>query len=716
SKRVSVLLRELESDELMTLKAKVFSAAHSMLIKVGIKEKNALHWMKWQSKMLFLSGYEDFTVVFNKLFSDKVLANARLTALLVRVLTEVSGIDRGLVDTMLEARMPAFKASIPRLTYTDPVEEEKRVAMEELFHGQDLKDELTDEDLERHMRTWLADKEIERESRDPKVIGKYLLGTRLSPNVSTATERQKTEVIDRHTFVRARPQFAIKIAKHIKGNDPKQALCLLREYLVMKRLEGVHGVLHAHDIGYRKILNEQGEHIGNEIIVVRDLVEGVSLYDVMRRPDAHEVKLSPIDTIKLAKSIVRTVEEMHAKGIIHADLKLSNIFLTKIGRNKYDLANPLLGDYGISLRLPEEGVVNLGRLPGTPSYLPPEACEKREYSTKTDMYAFGCILYRLLAGKLPFVDAPEENLGVFVTRKKKGAVSVGVYNHDVPASLEKVIMKLLDPDPGKRYESATEVRHALECIEKEVSPDGLYRHPFSKVRQEPTPEFREQSLKAIKDNAEGKKLVEKLAQALMDLAGLTPGSQKKEKVILALDLDLGEGDINKLFEELAKVLPPLTDKKGELGLFLRNLEIIKGRGKDFSERIKHLDIKDENLIVITPHAEYYDNLSRATVAEVERSGFPKGAYIPLLEIALFAVAKHLASKEDSIIKSEDLQKYYRMIPNVILADDLGKAEYKRLFRDGSAKRFIIRLIPDAVPFTDEVQELRDSLMAALRRA
>ncbi|MGB2661336.1 MAG: hypothetical protein WBD04_02995, partial [Candidatus Omnitrophota bacterium] len=249
SKRVSVLLRELESDELMTLKAKVFSAAHSMLIKVGIKEKNALNWMKWQSKMLFLSGYEDFTVVFNKLFSDKVLANARLTALLVRVLTEVSGIDRGLVDTMLEARMPAFKASIPRLTYTDPVEEEKRVAMEELFHGQDLKDELTDEDLERHMRTWLADKEIERESRDPKVIGKYLLGTRLSPNVSTATERQKTEVIDRHTFVRARPQFAIKIAKHIKGNDPKQALCLLREYLVMKRLEGVHGVLHAHDIG-----------------------------------------------------------------------------------------------------------------------------------------------------------------------------------------------------------------------------------------------------------------------------------------------------------------------------------------------------------------------------------------------------------------------------------------------------------------------------------
>jgi hypothetical protein len=252
-----------------------------------------------------------------------------------------------------------------------------------------------------------------------------------------------------------------------------------------------------------------------------------------------------------------------------------------------------------------------------------------------------------------------------------------------------------------------------------------YRLPYTKEKSLLTSELHKKALEAIRSNIEKERLISRLAHALVNFAESMPGEKEnKERAVLALDLDLGEGDIGKLFEELAKILPRISEKNEELGLFLRNLDIIKGRGEDLARRVKHIStesgrgkVNPENIIIITPNADHYSDFAGSTIAEIDQNGIPAEAYTPLLEVILFAVTKHMASKKDSGITKDALLYYYKMIPNTVLADDLEAKDYQDLFVDMSMRRFVIRLIPNAVPLsTEEIRELRESLMVALKRA
>ena len=196
-------------------------------------------------------------------------------------------------------------------------------------------------------------------------------------------------------------------------------------------------------------------------------------------------------------------------------------------------------------------------------------------------------------------------------------------------------------------------------------------------------------------------------------------SERKEKVILALDIDLGEGQINTLLEKLIRVIPALKDNNEDLKRFLDNLHVIKGTGRDLSLRLNNVtdpsrgSAKKEDVIIVTKdsNAEHFrDFKGAATMAVVDDGAFPETAYLPLLEIMLFAISKHLGWDKKALLK------YYGMIPNVVSVEDLNPGDYAGLF-GGDERLLVIRLVPDAVQFDkEELREMMDSIKVMLARA
>src|SRR5262249_20835368 len=124
--------------------------------------------------------------------------------------------------------------------------------------------------------------------------------------------------------------------------------------------------------------------------LVMSYVEGASLRSVLRRRGR-----LPVDEVfKIARDILEALDFAHNKGIIHRDVKPSNIIVTPEGE-------AYLVDFDIALIRGEERVTRVGGLVGSEHYMSPEQIKGEELDQHTDIYSFGCVLYEMLAGRWP---------------------------------------------------------------------------------------------------------------------------------------------------------------------------------------------------------------------------------------------------------------------------------------------------------------------------
>ena len=251
---------------------------------------------------------------------------------------------------------------------------------------------------------------------------------------------------------------------------------------------------------------------------------------------------------------------------------------------------------------------------------------------------------------------------------------------------------------------------------------SFYRDPYNSTRNELTDETKEKALKEIRKRILDDDTIDRLVQDLITLCASGRGKAVKsneEKMLLALDLDLGSLDVERLFEKLSEVLP---HNNKELEVFLDNLRIIGGRGEGLAQRVKALStlsssgrgkIKPDNIIVLTTASgtqNYSEFDGVSTIAGIDNSSFSQEAYFPLIEIMFFTIGKHLGWS------SEVLRERYSLIPNVFALSDLNEDEIKAAFSK-DIRTFIIRLIPDAVPFDEfERQELMETINTVLAQA
>ncbi len=190
-------------------------------------------------------------------------------------------------------------------------------------------------------------------------------------------------------------------------------------------------------------VHEMGTVDGTPFAVM-ELVEGETLEAAMGRGGLDSLE----ERIRILREIARAVEHAHRHGVVHRDLKPANVMLDPSGR-------PRVLDFGLARRL--DGGTRMtasGQLMGTPGFMPPEQIEGawEQIGPPCDVFALGAILYELLTSVPPFLgSSPMETLGITL---RGDPVPPRKIAPDVPAALEAVCLRSLEPDPGRRYADA----------------------------------------------------------------------------------------------------------------------------------------------------------------------------------------------------------------------------------------------------------------------
>ncbi|MBZ5635666.1 MAG: serine/threonine-protein kinase [Acidobacteriia bacterium] len=210
-----------------------------------------------------------------------------------------------------------------------------------------------------------------------------------------------------------------------------------------------------------------------------------SLYDVgpdylvMERVEGKPLKGPvPLDqALQYASQICDALDAAHRAGIIHRDLKPGNILLGKngvkvldFGLAKIEHASASQGTQTVTMPLTNEGAIL-----GTLQYMSPEQLEGKEADARSDIFSFGVVLYEMITGKRPFTGGSQASLIAAVLKEQ--ARPVQELQPLTPAGLDRVLQTCLEKDPEKRWQSAREVKHALEWMVQGVTPAPLPSAP-----------------------------------------------------------------------------------------------------------------------------------------------------------------------------------------------------------------------------------------------
>jgi serine/threonine protein kinase/Flp pilus assembly protein TadD len=245
-------------------------------------------------------------------------------------------------------------------------------------------------------------------------------------------------------------EVALKLMMEGALATPESRERFLNEARVMARLQHP-GLLHIHDAG---------EHEGL-LYYAMDLVRGTSLEQVLEQ-------LEPAQLAGILGRVAQTLHYVHDHGLIHRDVKPSNVLLDPTGR-------PLLMDFGL---VKDTGsgrdLTATGALLGTPAFMAPEQAGDDPHLTdhRCDIYALGAMLYTGLAGRRPYVGTPINMLTKLVMGPPPPLSQVA--SRPVPPELEAIAARAMARDPGERYSTAEELGRALLAYAGEPSELNLW--------------------------------------------------------------------------------------------------------------------------------------------------------------------------------------------------------------------------------------------------
>jgi eukaryotic-like serine/threonine-protein kinase len=174
------------------------------------------------------------------------------------------------------------------------------------------------------------------------------------------------------------------------------------------------------------------------------------------------------EALTIASQILDALDNAHRKGITHRDLKPDNILLGKAGVKVLDfgLAKMEQRSGASSDAIATEPLTDEGTVLGTLQYMSPEQIEGRGADARSDIFAFGLVLYELITGRRAFEGKTSTSLAASILKDQPRPLSE--LQPLSPPALERVVATCLEKDPDKRWQSAREVKHALEWISTEA--------------------------------------------------------------------------------------------------------------------------------------------------------------------------------------------------------------------------------------------------------
>ena len=232
-------------------------------------------------------------------------------------------------------------------------------------------------------------------------------------------------------------EIALKILRQERLSE--QTLARFRREVALARETSSPHVVRVFDIGSS----------GSTFFLTMELVLGESLKERLRRGP-----LPVSDAVHVGLEVLSGLEALHRLGIVHRDLKPGNILLPHDGGAK-------LADFGLARRFDRDEAQLTGTtaLLGTIDYLSPEQALGKEVDQRTDLYAFGVVLFEMLTGGPPFVGS--SSLETLLSHLKRRAPDLARAQPGAPRWLAAVVARLLEKEPGKRYPDAASVVNDL---------------------------------------------------------------------------------------------------------------------------------------------------------------------------------------------------------------------------------------------------------------
>jgi len=186
---------------------------------------------------------------------------------------------------------------------------------------------------------------------------------------------------------------------------------------------------------------------------VLEFVDGMSLRELMGTYPEGKCDLQT--ALRIAADVCGALSYAHSQGILHRDIKPENVMLTREDTAK-------LMDFGLAKMLGQPSLTQEGIIVGTVAYVAPEIALGKGADARSDLYSFGAVLYEILTGKPPFVG--EDAVKVIFSHIHDHPASPIRVNAKVPQALSDCIMRLLEKEPEKRFQTAADLQKVLREI------------------------------------------------------------------------------------------------------------------------------------------------------------------------------------------------------------------------------------------------------------
>jgi serine/threonine-protein kinase len=205
-------------------------------------------------------------------------------------------------------------------------------------------------------------------------------------------------------------------------------------------------------------LLDVGEHDGRRFLVM-EFVEGETLQDRLARGRL------PLDhALRYGAEIAGALDVAHRRGIVHRDLKPGNVMVTKSGIKLLDFGLAKLRPAAVGAEAVTQSINASveGTLIGTLPYMAPEQVQGRDTDARTDIWALGCVLYEMIAGRRPFDGSMQAALIAAILEREPASLAGTPTN--APAEVDRLVRTCLAKEPDERWQSAADVARQLRGI------------------------------------------------------------------------------------------------------------------------------------------------------------------------------------------------------------------------------------------------------------